>query len=320
MSGIYALTEHQEPGELDDVSYEMLSAGRTLADELGEDLAAVVMGADASAYTDELGVADRVLAVEDDSLEQFNPMTYSAAAEAIVDEEDPRLVLTSVTTIGMDVASTVASESDVPLVTYVDEVDADGDDVVATSQLYGGKMNVDSELEGDSGILAISAGAFEAEDGREAGTPDVEEFSADLSVEGVQFVERHEPEAGDVDIAQEDRLLAIGRGIDDEDNIPTAEEAAEALDAALASSRPLIDNDWLPKNRQVGKSGKTVTPELYVSAGISGAPEHIEGMEDSELIVAINTDQEAPIFDHADYGIAADLFDVLPALAEQAGD
>lgn len=318
MSDVYAVTEHQAPDALDDVSYELLNAGRSAADHLGTDLVAVVMGADTEAYLDDLGVADRVVAIEDDTLEEFNPLGYASAVETVVHEADPRLLLTSVTSIGMDISPRVARSTDRPLLSYVTDIDVDGDEVVASSQLYGGKMFVDSSIGGENAILAVARGAFEADGGREAGAPEVEELAVQPGGTGIEFVERHEPEAGDVDITREDRLLAVGRGIEDEENIPMAEDAATAMGAALASSRPLTDNGWLPKNRQVGKSGKTVQPDLYIAAGISGAPEHIEGMKDAGLIIAINTDEEAPIFDYADYGVVGDLFEVLPALEEQA--
>jgi electron transfer flavoprotein alpha subunit len=317
MSGIYAITEHQGEDALDDISYEMLDAGRTLADDLGEELVAVVLGEDVETFTDDLGTADRVLAVEDDALAQFNPMAYADAVEAVLAEESPRLTLTSVTSIGMDVAPAAADATGTPLVSYVADISVDNGDVVATSQLYGGKMNVESAVESGAAMLAVAAGAFDAEAGRTEGTPEREELAVAVGPDGVTFEQLNEPEAGDVDITRADRLLSIGRGIDEEDNIPLAESAAEALDAALSSSRPITDNGWLPKNRQVGKSGKSVSPDLYLAAGISGAPEHVEGMTDSELIVAINTDEEAPIFDYADYGVVGDLFDLLPALEEQ---
>lgn len=125
------------------------------------------------------------------------------------------------------------------------------------------------------------------------------------------------PEAGDVDITRESLLVSVGRGIGSKDNIEMVEELAAALGAALSASRPIIDSGWLPKLRQVGKSGLTVKPKLYLAVGISGAPEHLQGMKDAELIIAINSDASAPIFEVADYGIAGDLFDIVPALAER---
>lgn len=319
MSDIYAITEHQSPDELDDISYEMLDAGSQLADTTGDDLVAVVLGNNTDRLTDELGAADRILRVEHERLAEFNPMTYSEAVQEVIDAADPRIVLSSITSIGLDIASRVEAETGRPVVTYVSDIEhTDADDLVVTSQLYGGKMNVESRFESDAAIVALAAGAYDADAGRMSGTPESEFFDVSLNRDGIDFVDRHEPETGDVDITQEDRLLAIGRGIDDEENIPIARETAAALDSELASSRPLIDNGWLPKARQVGKSGQKVDPELYIAAGISGAPEHLEGMEDAEVIVAINDDDEAPIFDHADYGIPHDLFDVLPAVQEKA--
>lgn len=317
MSDVLALTEHQAPDELDDTSYEMLDAGRDLAEDLGGDLVAVVLGDDTDPLIEDLGAADRVVTVEDDALAEFNPMSYAQAAKGVMEEEDCGVLLSSITSLGIDVVSRVGSDTDTPVITYVNEVGTNEGEVVATSQLYGGKMNISAKVDNPA-IIGLAAGAYDADEGRESGSPDPESLSVDVSTDGISFVERHEPEAGDVDITQEDRLLAVGRGIDDEDNIPMAEDAAEAIDAELASSRPLIDNGWLPKSRQVGKSGQAVDPELYVAMGISGAPEHIEGMEDAETIVAINTDPDAPIFDHADYGISADLFDVLPELEDKA--
>jgi electron transfer flavoprotein alpha subunit len=123
-----------------------------------------------------------------------------------------------------------------------------------------------------------------------------------------------EPEGGDVDITQHDYLVAVGRGIQSEDNLPLVEELAKALGGAVCSSRPIVDSKWLPKTRQVGKSGLKVKPKIYLALGISGAPEHIEGMKDAELIIAVNSDETAPIFEHAHYGTTEDLFDIVPAL------
>ena len=132
-----------------------------------------------------------------------------------------------------------------------------------------------------------------------------------------RFLQLIEPEAGDVDITQADIIVSVGRGIGSEDNIEVAEELAQALGGVVAASRPIIDAGWLPRTRQVGKSGLTVKPKLYLALGISGAPEHVEGMKDSELIIAVNTDPQAPIFEVAHYGVVADLFDVVDALLEK---
>jgi electron transfer flavoprotein alpha subunit len=130
----------------------------------------------------------------------------------------------------------------------------------------------------------------------------------------VRFQQLIQPEGGDVDITAQEILVSVGRGIQSADNIPVVEELAQALGGALAASRPIVDSKWLPRTRQVGKSGVKVKPKLYLAVGISGAPEHIEGMKDAELIVAINSDPNAPIFSYAHYGVVGDLFDIVPAL------
>jgi electron transfer flavoprotein alpha subunit len=161
------------------------------------------------------------------------------------------------------------------------------------------------------------AGAGSADDGRSGGAGEVETIDAAASDLAVSFIGLFEPEAGDVDITSEDILVAIGRGIESEDNIEEAQELADALGAALAASRPIIDQGWLPKDRQVGKSGLTVKPKVYLTLGISGAPEHLEGMRDSATIIAINSDPQAPIFGIAHYGWVGDLFDFIPELTDR---
>jgi electron transfer flavoprotein alpha subunit len=146
----------------------------------------------------------------------------------------------------------------------------------------------------------------------------VESVAAAASPGRMAFRGMIRPEAGGVDITKQEILVSVGRGIESQENIELVEELAEALGATVSASRPIIDSGWMPKVRQVGKSGLTVKPKLYLAVGISGAPEHLQGMKDAELIVAINTDPNAPIFDVADYGVCADLFDVVPALTECA--
>src|SRR3990170_1583612 len=166
-----------------------------------------------------------------------------------------------------------------------------GGRLTAVSQIYGGKLLAHADMEGPSAILSILAGSFPAEAGKAAGNPRVEEVPPPpLDKPRIRFKRLIQPEAGDVDITRQAVLVSVGRGIQSKDNIPVVEELAQALGGALSASRPIVDQGWLPKTRQVGKSGMTVKPKLYVAVGISGAPEHIEGMRGAELIVAINTD------------------------------
>jgi len=303
-------------GRWSEVTFELLAAGRTLARDLGGPLSVVAIGDGITALARSLGAADSVLCAEDPALADFNPEAYLRVLEAVVSQRTPRIVLVANTSMGMDLAAPLAARTRLPLVAYCRHVWAEDGKVVARSQIYGGKIMAEVALEG-RGILSVLAGSFPAEAGRVDGEPDVQTFPAP-PLDGVRtkFTRLVEPEASDVDITRQEILVAVGRGIGDKENLPLAEDLADALGGVVCASRPLIDNGWLPKTRQVGKSGLTVKPKLYLAAGISGAPEHVEGMKDSELIIAINSDPRAPIFDVAHYGVVGDLFDLLPAFAE----
>jgi electron transfer flavoprotein alpha subunit len=217
----------------------------------------------------------------------------------------------------MDLAAGLSVAAGLPLIAYVNGLAAEGGALVATSQIYGGKVQAEAVPEGEACIVSCLAGAFPAEAGR--GAAPVEEIAspAPLNDLKTRFVRLIQPEAGDVDITQQPLLVSIGRGIGGQENIELAQELAEALGAAVSASRPITDAGWLPKTRQVGKSGLAVKPKVYLAFGISGAPEHLEGMRGAEVIVAVNTDPKAPIFDVAHFGATCDILDLLPALTEK---
>ena len=309
---VFVLVEHTA-GQVEESSQELLGKAAELAGEAGGKTVACLLHSGASAAAADLA-ADTVLSVEHPALEHFLPEAYVKAMASLLGEHEPRLTLIANTTVGMDVAAGLSARAGVPLVAYCTEVGFEGDDVVATSQVFGGKLNAEVAVEG-AAICSIVAGSFKA---APAGSPDVEEASVpgldDLTT---SFLRRVEPEVSDVDITGEEILVSVGRGIGGEENIELAQELADALGGVVSASRPVTDGGWLPKTRQVGKSGRKVKPKLYIAVGISGAPEHLEGMSDAELIIAINTDENAPIFDVAHYGTTEDLFDLLPALTEQ---
>ncbi len=315
---IFVVAEHLK-GAIEDVTYELLGKGRELAGATGGQLVAVLMGSGAEGMAANLGAADKVIYVDHASLENFNPEAYAAALSEVVKAKSPGVVLVPNTSMGMDLAASLSVRNDLPLVAYAIDVAIDGGKAVATSQLYGGKVNAESVLEGDTVVVSVLAGSFAADAGKKDGAPEVEKVDAPAELDNlkVRFKQLIEPEGGDVDITAQDILVSVGRGIQSDENLPMIEELAEALGGAVSASRPIIDNKWLPKTRQVGKSGLKVKPKLYLCLGISGAPEHIEGMKDAELIIAINTDESAPIFEHAHYGSTEDLFDVVPALTEK---
>ncbi len=314
---VLVITEHLS-GAFTDATFELLALGRSLTTATGGDLEAAVIGSGAAGMTGELGIADRVLVVDDPSLESFNPDAHAATAAALVEKREPSIVLVPYTSTGMDMASHIASLNDLPLVSYCQSISAEGG-LRATCQLYAGKIEADVEVDGDRAVFAVLSGAASAAEGRTDGSAEVEAIENPAGVGGTTFTGLAEPEGGDIDITTQDVLVVVGRGIESEDNIEEAAELAEALGGAVAASRPIVDQGWLPKTRQVGKSGLSVKPKVYLALGVSGAPEHVEGMRDSSTIIAVNTDPQAPIFGVAHYGWVGDLFDLLPELTERLG-
>jgi electron transfer flavoprotein alpha subunit len=308
-------------GKIAEVSFELLGKGRELANDLGGKLDAVLIGSQCGGMAERLGKAESVLCVADMRLADYNPTSFKHALSSVVKYSAPRLTLIGNTSMGMELASGVSAETGIPLIAYANSVRVEESGrVVATAMVYGGKLFAEAESQSDQVIVSILVGSFDAEKGRGEGPGSVQELKPPLTINGgagVHFKQLIEPEAADVDITKQDILVSVGRGIQSADNLALVEELANALGGALSSSRPIVDNGWLPKSRQVGKSGATVKPKLYFAVGISGAPEHLEGMRDAGTIIAINSDANAPIFEVADYGIVADLFDLVPALTER---
>lgn len=311
-NNIIVIAEHFK-GQLDDITFEMLGKAKELAGGYGGETIALLMGSGVKGMADQMGAADKVIYVDSADLAEFNPEAYGKTAAAIIKGQDPRAVLVGNTSMGMDLAAGLSVDLEMPLVAYASALGGD----TVTSQLYGGKMSVESGTSG-SYIASVLAGSFVADAGKEGGAPTVEEAAApDLGGLKIKFKKLIEPEGGDVDITTQEILVSVGRGIQNEDNLPMMEELAAKLGAAVSCSRPIVDNKWLGKTRQVGKSGLKVKPKVYLAFGISGAPEHIEGMKDADLIIAVNTDANAPIFDYAHYGTTEDLFDLVPAITEK---
>ena len=309
MKGVMVVCEHLS-GEFTDITFEMLGLATSL--DSGE-VSGVTFGAMAG-KSGELGAAGSVISAGGG--DDFNPETYAAAVKVAVEAHSPGLLLVGSTSMGMDLASPVAAALDLPLVAYCTGIEASGGGFACTSSLYGGKMGVSSQVNSPA-VVMVLPGAFDTDAGRVAGSPTVSELTVQESGGKVRFSKLIEPDAGDVDITQSGVLVAVGRGIGSKDDIELAEELAELLEADLACSRPIVDAGWMEKSRQIGKSGFKVKPRVYIALGISGAPEHIEGMKESATIIAINSDENAPIFDIAHYGLAEDLFDVCEELIEE---
>ena len=312
MGDILVITEHLK-GEFQDITFEMLGKAKELTGISGGQCVAVTFGS-MNGKADELGAADSVISIG--GSDDFNPESYAAAVQSVVSAKSLSLVMVGSTSMGMDIASSAATALNIPAVSYCANISASGSGFSCTSSMYGGKMNAVTNVDGPA-VAMVLAGAFNADAGRISGSPTVEDFSAVSGAGKIRFKQLIEPESGDVDITQSEILVAVGRGIGSKDDIELAEELAEVLDADLACSRPLVDAGWMPRAHQVGKSGMKVNPKIYIALGISGAPEHIEGMKSSSTIIAINSDKNAPIFDVAHYGMTEDLFDVVEELVEE---
>ena len=314
-AAVLAVADHRR-GQLRDVSYELVTAGREAADALGGELHVAVVSGDVEGFAESLSLegVDAIHTV--DHGEEFNHDVYLQAVEALDAELSPSILLMPNSVNGLDYAPAVASALDRPLVT--DAVDfAFEDGLTATREMYASKVETTIEVDADRAAVTIRGGEWGPAE--EFADVPVEPF--DLAVDESRVRSRvtgfEEVAGGDVDIGDADVLVSVGRGIEEEENVELVQELADALGATLSASRPIVDNGWLPKNRQVGQSGKVVTPDVYIAVGISGAVQHVAGMKGSDTIIAINTDPNAPIFDIADYGIVGDLFDVVPALIEE---
>jgi len=312
---IYVVIEHLQ-GQVAEISYTMLVAARAVAGGSGGKVVGVLLGKDAQKLAENLA-ADQVLYVDHPALEEFNSDAYIPVLTGLIEERQPRAVLLGSTTIGSDVAGGLSIKLNVPLVSQCQQFVVDGNVFKAVSKICGGKILAETDLPETSTLITMIPGGYAPEDGQGQGA--VVETVAAPSLEGMRVTLSSyiEPEAADVDLEKEPIVVAVGRGIQTEDNIELAQDLADLLGGVVAGSRPVVDQGWLATSRLVGKSGKRVKSKLYLTLGISGAPEHVEGITGSETIIAINSDPAAPIFDVAKYGVNVDLFDLIDPLIEK---
>jgi len=303
------------------MSWETLAAGQQLSAELGTELYAAIPGSGIAALAAEAAAKKcaKVYAVEHDLLKDYTADAYTAAVEALIRAVSPTLVLFPHTYQVRDFAPKLATRFSQVLISDVIGVRIEAGSPVFVRLLFQGKLNGDVRVSGGGPYFAsLQAGSFRAE-ALEAGSAPVENFSPALDASAI----RQKPEAPfresarAVDLTTAEIIVSVGRGIKEKENIPIVEELAKVLGAELAASRPICDAGWLPMERQVGSSGQTVAPKVYMAVGISGAIQHLVGMKGAKTIVAINKDANAPIFEVADYGIVGDLFEVVPALVAE---
>ena len=301
------------------VNARLLAFARPLADAAGGSLVALVAGSE-PAGGEGLSAADVVLEASHPALSPYLPEAHRAVLGAAIDARSPDLVLLENTTAGLDLGAGAAADSGLPFVGYCVELALQDGEAQSVSGIYGGQLHATARTPLGA-VFAINSTALH-EESAASGRGEREQLQPPAALDSLKttFIEPVAPSDEGVDLTKADRIVCVGRGIGSAENIEIAEELADALDAELGASRPVIDSGWLPKVRQVGKSGATVRPKLYLSLGVSGAPEHVEGMQGAELIVAVNTDPGAAIFHIAHYGAVADLFDVADELVSLLGE
>jgi electron transfer flavoprotein alpha subunit len=308
----------QRGGTLNRATWETIAAAQQIA--AGEPIVVAVPGADVQAVAVALASAEvqEVVTIDDRALASYTPDGYCAALQQAIALLTPSLVLLPHTYQTRDCAPTLAARMDRALVTDVIAVKTMAGERRFVRPLFQGKLVAEVVPQGPAPhIVTCQIGAFRADQARKGASP-APVRALVVSVDASSI--REKPEAPfqeakqAVDLSQADRIVAVGRGIKGQEHLPVAQKLADALGAELAASRPICDAGWLPMERQVGSSGQTVAPKLYVALGISGAIQHVVGMKGARTIVAINKDAEAPIFEIADYGIVGDLFEIVPAL------
>ena len=310
-------------GELDRVSLELLQAARGIARD-GDEVTALVVADGGNSAAQHLGAADRLVLALDPVLAIPTAEAYRRILCDVTASYQPDLVLIAYSTTGLGIAADLAFRADLPLVAYVTGLQRSEHSISATAQVHGGKILANVDIGGPA-IVMINPGVFEEIASSQVDSASIvnHDPKANLKDLGVRLTgeESPEPTGSDVvDLEAAERIVCVGRGIGDEHGIPELRRLAVLLSAELAGSRPIVDNGWLPKHLQVGKSGRTVKPRLYLALGVSGAPEHLEGMARSDLIIAVNTDPQAPIFGVAHYGAVCDVYSFAVALSSRLDD
>lgn len=309
---IFAFIE-QENGAVNRNALEALAGAQQLAEKTSGTISAVTIGIIPEEITGYQ--LDEVIHIDNAELKSYSPLAYLAAISQLIEAEKPDIVIFGHTYQARDWVPRISARLGVPFLSdCIGTKNEDG--LVLTRQIYQGKINADYKVSGPV-LVSIQSGSYRA-DQIVNGSAAVRTIQADLAeVPGsIRPGEKFQESKGTVDLSRAANILAIGRGVGKEENMDQIKELAEALNAEIGSSRPVVDYGWLPHERQVGSSGQTVSPKLYLALGISGAIQHQVGMKGSDNIIAVNKDENAPIFEIADFGIVADMFEILPKLTE----
>lgn len=320
------LVTEQQGGKWHRMSFEALAAAQAAAKGLDCPLVAAVVGSGVGELASELAnkCVSEVAVLDSPALAEYSPDGFAAALRDAVGQVQPQVVLFPHTYQVRDLVPKLAASLGGCFVSDVVDMRFDGGEPIFVRQLFQGKLHADVSACGEPPhFVSVQSGAYRADAVVESDTPaPISNVSLSLNTSAIRSrSEAPYQDAKDaVDLSAAKIIVSVGRGIQDPENIPQAEALAKALGGELAASRPICDNGWLPLERQIGSSGQTVAPNLYLALGISGAIQHVVGMKGAKTIVAINKDSGAPIFEIADYGIVADLFDVVPKLIEALGE
>jgi electron transfer flavoprotein alpha subunit len=322
MADTILVVVEQRQGKLNPVSNETLVGAQAIAAETGWTLEAAVVGTGVSEIAQEIATKKvaKVYAIESDKLTPYTPGGFAAALKSFIEQKQPRLVLMPHTYQVRDFAPKLATSLGGTLISDAIGYRKDGDRVLFTRQMFQGKFAADVAFTGPAPHFAtFQTGAFRADKLESAAAAPVETVQAQITDGAI----RNKPEEvfkeakQAVDLTQAEIIVSVGRGIKEQKNIELAKQLADALGGEIAASRPICDAGWLPMDRQIGSSGQTVAPKLYLALGISGAIQHLVGMKGSRSIIAINKDSEAPIFEIADIAVVGNLFDIVPPLIEE---
>ena len=323
MTEILVLAEHRQ-GQMRDITYEMLTKARELAEKTNAKLTAMILGKNVKELAKPLAeYANTVIVVEDQKLENFNSEAYKKVLSKLINEHKPSMVMIGHTSYGIDLAPRLATVLKLPLATDCIDLSFENETFIVTRQMFGGKVNVKATArKAETYMVTIRQAAFTATKPATPANGQIIEAQSPLTEEIAEkrFIQYVLPPLGGVDITAAEKLVGVGRGIKDVANLPMVEDLAKTLGGVLSCSRPIVDKGWLPSDRQVGTSGKTVKPKLYLALGISGAFQHVLGMKSSDLIIAVNKDPKAPIFSFADYGVVEDLFKIVPPLKNKINE
>jgi len=318
MSGVLVVMETVSNGSaLHRMSLEALAAGRKLAAEVGCDCTAVVLGSPSAAQA-LAGKGVTVWSVEHPLLETYTPDAWTGALQQLIEEAKPQFIVLAHTYQARDYAAKLATRFNEVLIGDVTAIRVDAGAPVFTRQWMQGKLNAEYGHPTGTCFVSVQAGSFPARDDASLGAGEVKNFTPKLEAADIRTIpsKPFREAAQTVDLSSAPVIVSVGRGIGEQENLKLVEELAAALGAEIAASRPICDAGWLPMERQVGSSGQTVAPKLYLAVGISGAIQHLVGMKAAGTVIAINKDPDAPIFEVADIGVVGDLFEIVPALTK----